>query len=422
MIEIEPQNGIVIKDDVILKPGNYLLPDGLIIGANGITLDGNGAHIAGESHGKGISILNLEGVTVRNLRLTGFHHGIYAQDCRNLSVNNCQITNTNELAANSEFLDIWRSHENAYGAGIMLLRVSDSLIKSNDLQHQMNGMLSYRCSQLLVEGNIANYCSGWGFHLYETCDSRYIDNYADFCCRYEPRSGRSWNYGHMGADAAGFLIVQKSCRNIFRRNRARMCGDGFFLAGLSPHFESVGCDNNIFEENDGSFSPNNAFESTFSKGNVFRNNIADRCNYGFWLGFSSGVKLEQNHISQNSQAGVACENGTNFSVINNSFVNNYHGILIWSKRVKEYEQSVPNNKTSHDWLIQDNSFINNKIAIRIAADQDHGIRELPASGEWGYPAPRPYNHNIRKNLLSKNVVAFDFMNDEKTSVDDNEYR
>src|SRR5438046_449149 len=121
-------------------------------------------------------------------------------------------------------------------------------------------------------------------------------------------------YGHMGADAAGFLVVRASCRNTFRCNTARLGGDGFFLAGLSPDGEKLGCDDNLFEENDGSLSPNIAFEATFCRGNVFRDDYADRCNYGFWLGFSWDAVVESNGIVGDRQAGVRGEDGHGIEV------------------------------------------------------------------------------------------------------------
>jgi parallel beta-helix repeat protein len=411
MVEVEPENGLIIKNDVKFKSGIYKMPDGLKIEKGGITLEGNGALILGcDQQGKGISILNRQGVIIRNLRLSNFYHGIYAQDCASISVTNCQITNTSEVPANSEFLDIWQTHEHAPGGAVMLLRVRDSAFTRNNLQHQQNGVLAYYCSNLLFEENITNYCSGWGFHLYETCDSRYISNCADFCCRFEPRLEGGWNHGHMGADSAGFLIVHRSCRNVFRKNLARMSGDGFFIAGLTPQYEAVGCNDNLFEENDGSYSPNIAFESTFSRRNTFRSNFANFCNYGFWLGFSREGTLEHNNIQGNRQAGIACENGIDFIVRGNHFNNNNHGILIWSKHIQEYERAVQENNTSHDWLIEENSFTKNNTAMRIAGNHDHGIRPLPASGELGIPAPRPFNHIIRQNQFSKNITDFDIVN------------
>jgi parallel beta-helix repeat protein len=251
-----------------------------------------------------------------------------------------------------------------------------------------------------VRHNLANYNSGFGFHLYGTSDSLFEDNFADFCCRWERRGAVGDRKGHMGADATGFLIVRGASRNIFRRNFARLGGDGFFLAGLTSQLEPMPCNDNLFEENDASWSPNIAFEATFSRGNIYRNNYADNCNYGFWLGFSRENILENNRIGHNRQAGIAVENGIDMQVRGNDFKENRHGILLWSKRIPEFDLPVPDNDTSRDWLIEHNTFTRNRKAIRIAADQDHGLREYSPHGT----CPPPRNHTLRENQFIENVL------------------
>lgn len=414
-----PSDGMVITKNTVFQFGTYYLPKGISIVADGVTLDGNGALIIGDGRKEhGVSVNGNNNITIKNLRIQEYYYGIYAKDCRNLAIQKCRITATSETPANVEFLDIWLPATKAYGGGIFLWNVKDSQINDNDLQHQMNGVLIYDCKRLVIQNNLANFNSGWGFHLYGTCDSLFEDNYADFCCRYERREGRT---GHMGADAAGFLIVHKSCRNTFRKNNARMGGDGFFLAGLSPSMGLVSCNDNLFEENDGSYSPNIAFEGTFSKRNLYRNNIANRCNYGFWLGFSRDCILEHNEINWNRQAGIATENGFNFEVRRNTFSSNGHGILLWSKHIPEFDAAVPDNNTSYKWLIELNTFTNNQKAIRIAADQDHGIRPLPRTGELGFSAQTPYNHTIRHNHIEGNVVDIELINVKDTQIEEYEF-
>ena len=270
----------------------------------------------------------------------------------------------------------------------------------------MTGLLSYQCRKLEVTSNIANYCSGFGFHLFETSDSTFANNYADYCCRYYLSDGGS----HLGADATGVLIDYKSCNNVFRKNYARLGGDGFFLAGLTPDGIDVGCNNNLFEENDASYSPNNAFEGVFSKGNVYQGNKANHSNYGFWLGFSSDCKLKDNQIYNNRHAGIAVENGIDFKVLDNDIRNNAHGILIWT-RFYDFLKKVPDiNATSQDWLIERNKLIQNKKAIRIAANQNHGIRSLD-----GEPSPvPPNNHTIHNNEIRGNMIGIESGKDQTT--------
>jgi parallel beta-helix repeat protein len=423
---VRPTNGMIIRTDTRLEPGVYFLPDGLTIDADGVTLDGNGAMLIGRGREKtGVRCDGRSGVTIRNLRLREYCHGIAVRRGRDITIEKNHITSTAEVPANTIFLDIWLDAAHAYGGAILLEDVSDSTVADNDIQHQMCGLLTYGCRKLAVRRNLANFNSGYGIHLYETCDSVFEQNWADCCCRYEPRDRDPAKVsavdalGHMGADATGFLIVRGSCRNVFRSNYARLGGDGFFLAGLSPHGDLVGCDDNLFEANDGSLSPNIAFEATFSRRNVFRNNKADRCNYGFWLGFSSEYLLEGNKMRHNRQAGIAVENGAAFRVIDNDFQHNHiAGCLLWSKLAAEWHEKFPSNRTIHGWTIEGNRFTRNGTAIAILADKDHGIRPMPAE-TCGKPEIRPRDNAITRNDIQDNRVGVHLFRADRTTIEKN---
>lgn len=405
-------NGLRITKDTQLEPKVYLLPEGITIDSDNVTLDGQGATILGtDKTGEGIRVSDRKNINIKNLRVMNYYHGISINTCTELEISNCTVTSTAEIQSNTLFLDIWKPASGAYGAAIFLNEVTDTKIHDNDLQHQMNGVLSYHCKNLTVRHNLANYCSGFGFHLYDTSDSTFSDNYADYCCRYYLSEAGS----HLGADAAGFLIIYKSCNNIFRKNYARLGGDGFFLAGLTPDGIDVGCNNNLFEENDASYSPNNSFEGVFSKGNIYRGNRANHSNYGFWLGFSSDCTLTNNQMYNNRQAGIAVENGIHFEVLGNDIQNNTHGILIWT-RSYEFLKNVPDmNATSSDWLIERNRLLQNKKAIRIAADQNHGIHAL-AQEKSAIP---PHHHVIQNNEIRGNIIGIELENAKDTPRDGN---
>jgi len=407
-------NGITIKQNTKLEPKVYLLADGITIDSDNVTLDGHGAIIMGtdKAASLGISVSGRKNIVIKNLRILNYYHGISIKKSTGIEICNCTITLTTEIQSNTLFLDVWKPATDSYGGAIFLEQVTDAKIHDNDLQHQMNGILSYQCRGLNVVNNLANYCSGFGFHLFETSDSIYTNNYADYCCRYYLSNSGS----HLGADAAGFLIIYKSCNNIFRRNYARLGGDGFFLAGLTPDGIDVGCNNNLFEENNASYSPNNAFEGVFSKGNIYQKNKANHSNYGFWLGFSSDCMLKDNQIYNNRQAGIAVENGIDFKVLNNDIQNNSHGILIWT-RSYDFLKKVPEmNATSRDWLIERNRLIQNKKAIRIAANQDHGVRGLNEESQSSIP---PNNHIIQNNEIRGNIIGIELEKVKDTQMDQN---
>jgi parallel beta-helix repeat protein len=406
-------NGLTINKDTKLEPQVYLLPEGITIDSDNVTLDGNGATIMGTDRtaNQGIKISGRKNITIKNLRVLNYYHGISIKKSGKIEIYSCTITSTAEIQSNTLFLDIWKPVTDSYGGAIFLEQVTDARIHDNDLQHQMNGILSYQCKRLQVINNLANYCSGFGFHLFETSDSTYANNYADYCCRYYLTDTGS----HLGADATGFLVVFKSCNNVFKKNYARLGGDGFFLAGLTPNGIDVGCNNNLFQENDASYSPNNAFEGVFSKGNVYQENKANYSNYGFWLGFSSECTIRDNQILNNRQAGIAVENGVGFKVIENDIQNNTHGILIWS-RFYDFLRTVPNiNPTSSDWLIERNRLIQNKKAIRIAANQNHGIRALDRE----LSSIPPNNHIIQNNEIRDNMMGIELEKAKDTRMDRN---
>lgn len=231
---------------------------------------------------------------------------------------------------------------------------------------------------------------------------------------------RTPRHGRMGADTGGFLIVNRSRKDKFLKNNARLGGDGFFLSGLNPSFEPVGFADSLFEENDGSFTPNNTFEAAFSHGDTFRANYAKYSYYGFWLGFSSHGVLEDNQTIANRQAGMVVENGIDFQVRNKHFSNNHHGILLWSKNALRLEQGLPENNTSLNWTIEHNTCIANHKAIRNAADQDRGIRPLPENGELGLPAPKPAHHTVRNNNFESNINVIDQVDVQDSLIDGNE--
>jgi parallel beta-helix repeat protein len=406
-------NEFRIRTDTRLEPKIYVLPEGITIDSDGVTLDGNGATLLGtdKTASQGIKISGRRNIRVKNLRILNYYHGISIRNSTQVEIGHCTISLTTEIQSNTQFLDIWKPAAHAYGGAILLENVTDAQIHDNDLQHQMNGILSYQCKKLNVTNNLANYCSGFGFHLFETCDSTFTNNYADYCCRYYLSEAGS----HMGADAAGFLIVFKSCDNVFRKNYARLGGDGFFLAGLTPDGMDVGCNRNLFEENDASYSPNNAFEGVFSKGNLYQRNKANHSNYGFWLGFSSDCILRDNQIHDNRRAGIAVENGMHFEILENDLQRNMHGILLWTRSYDFLKTVLDMNETSSDWLIERNRFVQNQKAIRIAANQDHGIRRL----REGTSPVSPHHHIIRRNEILGNIIGIELEQVKDTQMSEN---
>jgi parallel beta-helix repeat protein len=356
-----PVDGMVITEDTQFAPGVYPLKKGLTIGADNVTLEGAGVLLVDQSRqGVGIHAENRKNITVRGLATSGFYHGIHFDHCQDVTIDNVRIRDTAEIEGIDVFLYLWLPIAEAYSGAILLHDVKGGVLRGSDLQHQMNGILLYNCSELTVENNNASFNSGWGVYMSGSNDNTIQDNRLDFCNRVfrRPENGSI----RVEADAAGIVMVISSSRNKILRNSCLCGGDGIFVAGCTPDGNRTSCDDNLFEDNDCRLSPNNAIESTFSRGNIFRRNDCSRSNYGFWMGYSWDNVLEDNHVEFNRWVGIAIEHGHGFVIRNNRILSNGEGIRLFT-RGGEILKQWPGWEVSYDFLIEDNKIEKNNIGF-----------------------------------------------------------
>ncbi len=117
-------NGITIKQDTKLEPKIYLLPEGITIDSDNVTLDGHGAIIMGTDKvaSQGIKVFGRKNIRIKNLRILNYYHGISIQKSTGIEICNCTITLTTEIQSNTLFLDIWKPAMDSYGGAIFLER------------------------------------------------------------------------------------------------------------------------------------------------------------------------------------------------------------------------------------------------------------------------------------------------------------
>ena len=415
-----PEDGMKITRDTVFAPGVYYVPNGIEIGADGITLDGNGALLIGgavapnSQRSRGVRMNQKLSVTLRNLNIERFYHGIWVNASANIRVLNCQVTRTHEITGQDVFLDVWLDRSEAYGGGIFFSGIKDSFIEGNDVQHQQNGIMLYGCNKIEIVRNNASFNSGYGILLYESSLNSVDRNIADYCSRMchssdwdQVQDVREFKY-HNGGDAAGLVMMSSSSQNVVTNNKLRGGGDGVFLGGFHKDQIKVPCNDNMFENNDGSWSPNIAFEATFSERNVFRNNRADKCKYGFWLGYSSHNTVENNSIKDNWIAGVAIEHGHHNTIVGNTFERNREGVQLWVGARPAFIDWFPESAESHETAIKGNTFTRHDIAV-------HGW----SAAREGSSVPRCHHFNVMDNELADNRVAVQFERVRESSIANN---
>lgn len=408
---VVPVDGMVISEDTRFAPGVYVLANGVSIAADDIALEGAAPEDGGtllvspKQEGVGIRVQGRRNVTLRGLRLSGYYHAIRCDDCTDVAIENVQVRGTHEIEGIDIFLYLWQPLEIAYGGAILLNNVQSGTIRACDLQHQMNGILLYGCSQLTVERNNASFNSGRGIHLTRTSNCTVTDNSFDFCNRLyrRPEDGSI----RAEADTAGIVLVKASSRNRFLRNSCIGGGDGIFVCGYEHPGMIDPCNDNLFEDNDCRLSPNNAIESTFCKGNIFRRNNCSRSNYGFWMGFSWENTLEDNLIEFNRFVGIAAEHAHDFVIRSNTIRLNGEGVRLWTRggAVVPYWKGF---EVSYSMTLENNTFETNRLGFAGYTGEDVQDQEC-------------YGYHLRGNVFKDNRVGAQFARVHGCTLINNEF-
>jgi parallel beta-helix repeat protein len=346
---------MIITENTTFQPGEYDFSSGqgLIIAADGITLDGNGAILKGRGkrgnkysyRGIGVYASGVDGVTVKGLTVTGFQLGMKVLHGRDWTIVN------NDFSENYDDPDFGWGDGEPLGA-LMLEHVHRSVIRNNRGVNVWNGLNLVESDGNRISGNTFSHCSNVCLKLWKSSRNVVEDNVMSHGIRISP--------GEVHArDSTSVLIESGSNDNRFLRNDFTYGGDGVFIRSLNG-IVSTG---NVFEENDASYAHNNAWE-VWDPGNVFIRNKGNHSSYGFWLGGSCHAVLIENEAAYNGRrranapesfgnAGIAVVNGSSSHFImkrNHIHHNKSVGLAI---RYKE-------EMKAYHWIIQQNVITDNE--------------------------------------------------------------
>jgi parallel beta-helix repeat protein len=363
--QVAVTDGLIIRGNTVLKPGTYTVndanADGVIqIAADHVTLDGAGVVIQGMGfQGYAIRMNGHSGLTLRNFTIRGFDYGISIENASNVTIEASDVSG-NRKDTRTGFLDI--GCRGCYGGGILFRNVSSSTVSGNTLTDESTGLEiiggggNTVTDNLLSEGpegNEARQDSCWGLRLDGSTDNLVRGNTADFVDRER--------YGLSSGDSAGILLVAGADRNQILGNSMTHSGDGFFLGNSCARASN----DNLVSGNDGSFSPHNAFEATFSSGNVFDHNKADHSDYGFWLGYSHDSRVTGNEIVANASAGIAIEHGHGNEIDHDSVTQNPWGIRLWAADTTCLFVDCGASCPSANYHLHDNTVTANSVGLSI---------------------------------------------------------
>lgn len=367
-----------------VAPGKAVIEiagDDVTLNLTGVTLT-SGIKNPWDRVGIGVHSEGHNRITILGGAIHGYRYGLFIQDVSpGIKVIGTDVSDNRAqklLSTPTHFdprdwvdifhLDAWES----YGAGLYLKNVEYGWVKNVSARNEQNGILLANVTHSTVLDNDASHNSGWGIGLFNSSWNNILDNHADWDVRCE---GKTYS---AGCDSAGVLLMNGSDHNRIVGNSFVHSGDGYFVS--KPH-TGHSSDDNYVAFNDGSYSPHNAFESTFTSGDQFYRNRADHADYGFWLGFSRNTTVTDNHIQGCKHDGIAIEHGSgNFIVRNEIIQNGRAGIHLFRR------QPVPD--PSRNYVILQNQISENRFGILlnqtydvIATDNNFNMNPIPVKVE-----------------------------------------
>jgi len=289
--------------DQYIFTGN--IHDSIVIEKNNIIVDGVGYTLEGTGDGKGIDLTGRNNVTIRNMKINRFYHGIYLYESSNNTIYGNDIEGNNLQAPGAD--------------GIYLLRSSNNNISGNNIKNNGDGIefVSYSSNNRISGNNITK--------NYEGIDLWYSSN--------NTISKNNITANHWD----GIELFYSSYNTISENNITANYYDGIKISNSS--YTSVS-GNNIENNGDGvelmAYSINNR---------ILKNNITNNMH---------GVKLEEhsnnnsvvgNNI-RNNRYGIDLHDSSNNIISGNSITAINHGIYLdnWSSNNTFFANKITNSK------------------------------------------------------------------------------
>ncbi len=400
----------------------------------GLVLDFGGQTLTGadltkppdQRSGIGIDVAAAN-VTIRNLTIKGFKHGIRALHAPGLTLENVTIIDgfaqhlksTPHAEDGSDWLwphqndqDEWAGN---YGAAVWLKDASGITLNGVIVRRCQNGIILDRVTDSRIFDCDCSFLSGWGLAMWRSSNNVITRNAFDFCIR-----GYSHGVYNRGQDSAGVLLFEQCCNNVFAENSITHGGDGIFgfagkealgeqppppaaepkpaatpsskaadiicvsppnrkpIADTNPNSSHYrrGCNDNLFLGNDLSSAAAHGLELTFSFGNrILGNTFSDNAICGIWGGYSQDTIIAGNTFASNGamaygleRGGINMEHAVNNRIIDNSFSDNACGVHLWWRMNRDLEDSrwgQANSTACERNVIARNSFSRDQLAIQL---------------------------------------------------------
>jgi len=389
---IDPPDAPIQRDgNVYTLTGNITSnADGIVVERDNIVIDGLGHLLQGPgSHG--IDLSSGTNITVKNLQITKFSHGVWLNRSINCVISRNNITNnqwTGVVLLNSSNNTIEGNTVVAnINVGIQIDDSSNNILSGNNITNNSLGLwLIYSSNNTVSANNITNNTNA-GVQLSFSPNNTVLDNrfvndgliVRDDSRLWKPRSKSYFNVVEGNLVNGKPLIYLEGASNLALEEEEAgqvilVHCSGIRVENLSLSNTTVGIqlwqtNNTIIRNNVVANNRAGIQLDTSSNNNISRNSITNDAG-GIWLGYSSNYNsIYKNEITTNG-AGIRIWDSGNNVISGNNITNNEDGICL------SYKSS--NNKFYH------NNFIDN---IQQAYIEEPGYANV-----WddGYPSGGNY--------------------------------
>lgn len=386
-----PQPAFIIRSDGRVDPptapiqreGNVYTFTDDIVGCtiaserDNVVIDGGGYSLTGNGNSTGIFILNRNGITVRNMKISNFYYGIrlIAEYYMGMTSSNNKLSD-NSLTNNEYGIYISSSSNNVLRNNSMNNNTRNFGVQGEysndvDVSNTVDGkpiiywvsqqdrtvpsdagyVALVNCTHITVQNlNLAN--NRQGILLVSTTESTITNN-------------------HIANTGSGIYIQESSGNTISGNNLAN---NGYGINGQASS-------NNI-SSNNITNNENGVYFNGASNSSIFRNNINANTADGIHLGGSSNTYINENTITNNNGSGIIFFESHANRIIGNTITGNGNGIRLWF--------NANNNSVS------DNYIADNAIGVLVDDSFDNRIigNMITENSDWGMQLTGSQNNNV----------------------------
>jgi parallel beta-helix repeat protein len=388
-----PQPAFIIRSDGSVDPstapiqrdGNvYTFTDDIVgytiaFERDNVVIDGGGYYLIGNGNSTGIFILNRNGITVRNMKISNFFYGIRLIAERYMGM----TSSNNNLSGNS-------LTNNEYG--IYISSSSNNVLKNNSMNNNTCNFGVH--GEYAHNVDVSNTVDGKPIIYWVNQRDRTVPSDAGYvalinCTNITVQDLNLANNGH------GILFVSTTDSTI-TKNHITNTGNGIYIYESSSNTISG---NNLANNGDGirgqassnnNISSNNItanengiyFTGALTNNIISRNHITANTVDGMNLWGSTDTDVEENTITNNTENGINFFDSRSNRVVGNTITGNGNGIKLWF--------DASNNSVS------DNYIANNAIGILVDDSFDNRIigNMITENSDWGMQLTGSQNNNV----------------------------